>query len=567
MLFEAKLGRLRPLYWAKPSSENFRAYRLPSVAYVPSGLDDESLFMTEVFEQILHQRDRPSGAPATTTTLLRSFKPYFNSGLPSKSTQTQQWEPHLRQSETQTIPLIDVQHILTQLLTLLKPGDRPWLHCGAEGLTTAEFRDRLAQLDGVIVNHPSGSSDTYRFTLRETVLAAGLVPQPDQIFFVDEVVAALLGSGGGDRLGTGDAVGTAIAGPCLVLSAGASTTEILVIGAAKPLAQLTPQDRYIRRLAYAGNSLDQDIICHLLYPIARGWESLDLPGLNLPLPGEPDLEARYRLQQRLESVPLGQRLLNSVRKIKPILCQQDVSFAADGRQWTIRQQDLQNWIIAPYLQQLNREINGLLPQIGLTSDQIQQVICAGETTMIPAIATWLQEKFPQARFIAQDGTAENLGPSVAAGLALFPCFPALLEAERHQFSDYFLLHTLLQHLQQDNKTRFGLGDLQQRLSQSGVPSEVSRTFLANLLEGRLPSGLAITPASAVLFAESSVQCPDYQRLGAAPLFQPLANDRYELNSQQCNRLWAHLQTILAHTHQTLQTPLSLAALASTQPQA
>lgn len=565
MLFEAKGGRLRPLYWAKGTTDAFRAYRLPSVAYVPSSLDDESVFMTEVFEQILQQRDRPANASAPP--LLRSFKPYINSGLPFQSTQTQQWEPHLRQSETQTIPLIDLQHLLTQLLTLITPSDRPWLHCGAEGLTPDEVRDRLTNLEGVILNHPSGSSDTYRFTLRETVLAAGLVSQPDRIFFVDEVVAALIAGCVAPQLATGAPLTTAaIAGPCLVLSAGASTTEVLVISTAKPLAQLTPRELYIRRIAYAGNSLDQDIICHLLYPIARGWESLDFASLNLPLPGEPDLEARYRLQQRLESVPLGQRLLNSVRKIKPILCQQDVSFGAEGRQWTIRQEDLQNWIIAPYLQQLNREINGLLPQLGLKSEEIQQVICAGETTLIPAIAVWLREKFPHARFVAQDGTANNFGPSVAAGLAVLPSFSALLDANRHQFGDYFLLQTLLRQLQAEAKTRFSLSELQNHLVESGVPLAVGRTFLANLLEGRLPSGLAITPTSAVLFAETSVQCPDYRLLGAAPLFKALSNDRYELNPQQCDRLWAHLQNILAHTHQTLQAPLSPGALAPTAPQ-
>lgn len=521
--------------------------------------------MTGVFEQVLQDFDRTTAPPSPKApkAFLRSFKPYLNSSLPFQAPSTQVWEPQIRQSSTHHIPLIHIQQLLTRLLTVVK-GDQPTVTCSAVGLTASVCRDRLQHLTGVILNHPSGSSDAYRFTLREAVLEAGFVSQPDQIFFMDEVVAALLADCYQLTQTTPQSTKAPkpkLSGGHLVISAGASTTELLLVNQTRPAQQLTRKDLYLRRIAYAGNSLDQDIICHLLYPLARGWESLDLKSLNLPLPGEADLEARYRLQQRLESVPLGQRLLNSVRKIKPILCEQDVSFSSEGRQWTIRQQDLQNWVIAPYLQQVNREVNLLLGQLDFTNEQVQRVVCVGATATIPAIADWLRQKFPTATVVmGNELAAQGLGQHVASGLAVLPQFPSVLDSLRHQYSDYFLLKTLLQQLPHDANQLLSWQQLHAMLEPAGVNGNQSRTFLANLLEGRLPAGLVVTPASALLFAPTSTQTPEYQALSTVPLFTRQPNEQYQVNQQQRDRLWQQLQTILAHTHQTLDAPLSLKAL-------
>jgi len=554
-LLHGRSQGLYPIFWSEVDSpQQVKSYKLPLAAYFSTGQLVNPATPPAAVGRAALQPEQTGANP--TGLLLHRFKPYLNVTIPFRSPQTQQWEPQIRQSDTQSFPLVLVQQTLVTLLSILKPQtSSSTLRSQADDLNVEQFQQAMGQLAGVVVNHPVGASDAYRFNMREAILAAGLVSHPAQVYFVEEAIAALL-----PELHQPQTPPTEHGG-VLVISAGTSVTE-MVLAKVPPAGQpLSRSQLALRRLAYAGNALDQDIICQLLAPTAQGWEVLNLRSLNLPLPGEPDLQARYRLQQRLESMPLGRAVLRAVRQLKPTLCQQDVEFGLEGSRWQLRRQDLQNWVLLPYLQQLNREVNLLLAQLELNTTTVQTVICTGGTASIAAIGQWLKTKFPQATIVRSGDpqTPQTTDQRVATGLALLPSFPQVLDPIQHQFSEYFLLRTVLKRLPAQGEP-LSAAHIQKLLENGGIPPAASQPFITALLEGQLPAGLLLSKASAVLLSPESIQNADYQELAAAPLFSRQGNQVYRLNRQQRDRLWNHLQVILANTHQTLEEPLSVGLL-------
>jgi hypothetical protein len=118
-----------------------------------------------------------------------------------------------------------------------------------------------------------------------------------------------------------------------------------------------------------------------------------------------------------------------------------------------------------------------------------------------------------------------------------------------------LLRAVLEVLASQPSQPFSTTRLLQLLEAKGIHTQSCQQAIFNLLEGQLPTGLLPTKASAVLFTPESLRSSDYRELTAAPLFSRQANQMYMLNPQQRDRLWNHLQAILANTHQTLENPL------------
>ena len=524
-------------------------YRLPLAVYFNQGQLTNPTAPTAVGSAALHPQAATLSPQAGL--LLQRFKPYLNITVPFRSPQTQQWEPKIRQSDTQAFPLVLVPQTLAMLLSALKPGGSTTIATQADDLSLDRFHAIMAQLAGVVINHPVGSSDAYRFNMREAVLAAGLVANPAQIYFLEDAIAALL-----PELATPNAAIAPQAG-VLVINAGTSTTEMVLAKLPDPPQALERHQLAVRRFAYAGNALDQDIICRLLLPTARGWEALGLSQLTLPLPGEPDLKARYALQQRLESSPLGQTILNAVRQIKPTLCQQDLHLKLTGHHWDLRYRDLQSWVLAPYLRQVNQEVMRLLNQLDLTPNQVQTVVCTGGTAAIAAVGYWLSHKFPHAKLVRSTPEQAAKEVRIAQGLAQLPQFPHLLDAHRHQFSDYYLLRTALKVLPAQAEP-LAASTIQTLLEQQGIPAAACHAFVTNLVEGHLPPGLLVSKANAFLLAADSWQNADYQALLSTPLFSRQGNQIYRLNRQQRDRLWSHLQVILSQSQQGLEEPLPIA---------
>jgi hypothetical protein len=645
-------GELHPIYWSYGTSSRAdlgsggggeTLFRLPTRVYLAT--DEQAIAPSDVAPGFVPQGNlvqvsfvlpgrsseaAPGSAADTTPSdfLLHDFKPYLKVGIPYYSPETSCWEPVLQWSDHQQISLSPVHQALRVLTTTLSPAPTTptaagMPQCGAIGLDDGALQGALSQLAGVIVGCPVNWPDTYGFNVREAVLGAHLVTYPDQIFVVEDVIATLL-SGLRSADGRSLVLPNGLAqkpnlhnadwqGATLVINAGATATDLAVVDLPESLSSLSYPDFHLRSLAVAGNAMDQDIVCQLIYPAwldqvhgtpdpanastlsytfgtngarpsssdsglqssytsdqigAADLDRLGLSNLPLPLPGEPDVQTRFRLQQRLENSALGQALLEAARYVKLNLQQQDQLMLKLGdRHLVVTRQDLGSRVFLPFIQRLNREINGLLSQTNVSPMAVQQVICTGGTASLGAIARWLREKFPNATII-QDTYSGNRASSpqdnclptcsrVAYGLATLPLHPQVPDLPRQQYSDYFLLLEILRIFPDEP---LSAGEIMQRLERRGINTEACYAHILALLEGHLPPGLVPTAKDSYLLTAESRENPDYQVLLAAPLFHKQNNQTYRPNYEQWNHFRRYLSTVMASTYQKLTEPLSVSLI-------
>jgi hypothetical protein len=614
--------------------EKTRRFRLPAViafpseSFTPESLSPKSFTLeaepntpTQARSPLQHpnrlslplspttpQVEPSTGSPSTGSTdssavkitheIIQQLKPCLRLGIPYWSAQTNQWQPCLQWSEHQTLSLHDLQYALQLLLqTLTQPTltSIGVLSSGGLGLEDQMLQNALHQLAGVAVGYPSNWTDTYSFNIREAILQAGFVAHPEQICFLEDTVATLISvlqrqtekaqpiaNPGGIILQNAD-----WQGQTLILTAGATMTELTLVDLPDDLDTLTAEDFQHRSLPFAGNAIDQDIVCQLLYPLVcqtapvdpRQFESLrqdtaqridlsleaidpmsiQLESLTLPTPGEPDLPHRYRLHQRLESSLSGQILLTAARHLKIAFQQQSYfTLQCGDRIWTLLRQDLGSKVLLPYVQRLNRELNALLKQAEVSAPEVDQVICTGGTAAMGTIARWLRQKLPNAT-IVQDTYAHPTIPQencifscsrVAYGLAVLPLYPHLLNMARHQYSDYFLLMELLRHFPRRPITA---KKMMQILEQNGIDTSSCQSHILAFLEGHLPPGLIPGDRNAPFFTKASLQNPDVYDVQLAPLFQK-RGDHYHPNHHQHKQLQQYMNAILSNTRQTLEQP-------------
>lgn len=81
----------------------------------------------------------------------------------------------------QPISLHRIHQALQTMLATLTPSSAVKQVIGAVGLSQGSLTAALAQLEGVILNCPATWSDTYCFNLREAVLKAELVGNPNKL--------------------------------------------------------------------------------------------------------------------------------------------------------------------------------------------------------------------------------------------------------------------------------------------------------------------------------------------------------------------------------------------------
>jgi hypothetical protein len=639
VLLNRSTSELYPIYWLSLSphspaeqSTSEQLFRLPTRVYLspndraleatdhpgfvpPGNLVKVSFISSNPDKTAARSTSGESEAdPTDNEFLIHDFKPYLKVGIPYFSPETSCWEPIFQWSEHHQISLSPIHQALRVLLTTLSNSPATLSAtaiptCAAIGLENGVFQDALQQLAGVIVGFPVHWPDTYAFNIREAILGAQLVSRPDQIVFIEDVVATVL-SGLRSADGRAIALPTELAqnphlhnadwhGPTLVINSGATVTDLALVNLPSQLQHLTYQDFYLRSLAYAGNALDQDIISQLIYPAwsrsassattdshsgdsvsmtdalrsngngkptdQASLEGLGLANLSLPVPGELDTQNRLLLQQRLESSALGQSLLEATRHLKLTLQHQDRCTLEIGQESLIvTRQDLSSRVFLPFMQRLNRELNTLLAQANTSTLAVQQVICTGGTASLGAIARWLREKFPNATII-QDTYANNrtLSPRenclptcsrVAYGLATLPLHPTVLNLGRQQYSDYFLLLELLRAFPDEP---LSVGGVMHLLERRGINTQSCYTSVLALLEGHLPPGLVPTERDAALLTPESQQNPDYQVLLSAPLFHKQNNQTYLPNYEQWNHFRRYLSTVLTSTYQKLTEPLSV----------
>lgn len=522
---------------------------------------------------------------------LDAYLPLLQLGWPHYSPQTLRWEPQVQWSETQSFALGWCLQTLQSLLrSLLAPTGTEvggMLRSAAVGLDHATFQTALGQLAGICVSYGvEQPSDAYAYNVREAILGAGLVAQPEQIILVEGVIAALVSElqglqqtqrsiTGGTAPATADASGVALSqagawtwdGVTLVIEAGASHTDLLVVDLPEPIATLTYADCWLRGVDYGGYALDQDILCQLLLPQFIGRPAA-FTGLVVPTVGEPDRLRRARLQQQLAGSALGQRWLQVAQQLKWQLLQEASvqpevprTLTLDDQVISLSPQDLEMQVLLPYLQRLNRELNGLLGQAGVVPAQIRQVICTGGTGAIGAMTRWLRQKLPNAT-ILQDTQPKPNQPGcsrVAYGLAFVPLYPQVITPGRQLYSDVFLLLELLRALPTEP---LSLTQILARLASRGINTDACRSQIGALLQGQIPQGLGLGPDQQIWLSPSSQQHPMYAAIAAAPLFTPLGPDTYVLNDSQAAIWREYLTHLLAGKHQPLTEPLVVSGLPS-----
>ncbi|HEY9858267.1 MAG TPA: hypothetical protein V6D16_02095 [Candidatus Obscuribacterales bacterium] len=629
VLLDRVSQKLYPIYWLEQAVDvETKSFRLPTAIYLsaqslaPTELPESSIAVGSLaMAMALRDRDAsaahalalPEATGLTPELLIQNIKSYLKIGIPHYAAVTDNWEPVTQWSDYRQIPLSWLQQALQTLLRTLTSATTSIssLVCGATGLETPVLTAALTQLEGVIFGYPANWPDTYNFNLREAVLTAKLVARPEQIFFIEDAIAAVLS-------GLRNPHRPQWKGGTLVVNAGASTTEMVMVNLPDHLQDLTYGDFSLRSLPYAGNAIDQDIICQLLHPqwfrqprtANRGgivetqwhwqannstldgipWDSLGLDTMPLPIAGELDLETRHRLQQRLESSPLGQGLLEAARHLKLILQHEDqFTFELGDQRWRIMRRQLESQVFLPFIQRLNRELNVLLSQTGLPIQAINQAICTGGTASLPAIARWLRQKLPNATIIqdtyqsdrglnlgnraAPEGVygAEAIGGEaelgvpvpgdrlvscsrVAYGLAALPLYPQVLDLPRQQYGDYFLLLELLRAFPEQPVSVAGIMQL---LERRGINTHACQLHILALLEGHLPPGLVPSEPDRDLLTEASRQYLDAQSLTIAPLFFKEGNQIYRPNLEQCRRLREYLGQVMVNTHQTLEEPFAV----------
>jgi hypothetical protein len=510
--------------------------------------------------------------------LLENFKPYLNIGIPFYYAKRHEWEPTLQLSGQQVVSLYCVRQALQALLATLTPNStlpNAMLKVGAKGLAVETLAIALQQLEGVILGCPAAWGDTYRFNLREAVLEAKLVQSPEEIFFLEDAIAPILAALPSSKLGeagvekrqeeifssTTPATPALKSGGTLVINIGATTTEIALVDLPDDLQDLTYSDFRVYSLPYAGNAIDQDIFCQLLYPqlSVEQHQQLSLPNdLELPQPAQPDARRRDRLALLLPSSPLGQALLKASGYLKLILQHKDEFTLKLGKeQWTLRRLDLETRVVLPFVQPLDRTLRTLLIETGISEQGIYQVFCLGGTAGLGALQTWIKQRLPNATLI-QDADSPNRS-WVAAGLASLPLYPQVLNRFQQQFSDYFLLLELLRAFPETTSESadrpYSIKEIMQQLERRGLNTGACYDRLVCLVEGQLPVGLVPPINGDSLLSQESKQNLHYSTLSATPQLFSKEGERYRPNPRQQKNLRHYLDIVLSRTCQKFEEPL------------
>lgn len=587
-----------PIYWSAESqvdSSNFQqSFRLPAEVYLPTnsgsphGKSGESDFSPHLYSAQL--------------------KPYLQIAVPYQQ-ERQKWEPMLQLNEFSAGPLIWVVRSLSKLLSTLRSSQTsttPALIANAVGMSTATFSGVIKNIAGVICSCPSSWTEQYRFNVREAIVTSELVTHPQQILFVEEAIASLLpelDSANGQSIQISENQGLRplktsdypLLGNTLAINIGATQVEMTLVDIPANLDQLTHKDFMLHNFAYSGKGIEQDIICQLLLPPKSRqprqpgqshpesantnpwhWQpsipgldqmqfsNLGLEALSLPKVGEPDTEARIRLQQRLESSLLGQALLDAALALKLILQHQEtftLEFA--DQRWVLQRRDLESQVFVPFVRRLNRELNKLLVARGIPTEAINQAVLSGGVASVGTINRWLRQKLPNAKIIQDLYLGENGAPNcsrVALGLTMLPLHPQVLDIPKQQYTDYFLFSELLKLL--PNRS-LSFGEVLQLFESRGINTRICQQRLLAFLEGELPPGLIPATSDHLWLTHHSQENLDYKAIDALktginspPLFEKQGNLSYRPNLQQVQLLLRHLAAIKSSTVQSLEEPYS-----------
>jgi len=545
-----------------------RIFRLPAVAYSAPGASQ--LFRRELVVPITVGSWASSLASQQPGIFLQNFKPYLNIGVPYYCPNRHEWEPTLLLSGEQRVSLYWVRRTFQAILATLQPNGakNSGMEVGAVGMDSQILVVALKKLQGVILGCPAAWGDTYRFNLREAVLEANLVRHPEQIFFLEDAIATILASlpvyqSGVRSHNSQFSTQNFPHGGTLVINAGATTTEIAVVNLPDDWQELTHSDFRLYSLLYAGNAVNQDIFCQLLYPqmsLAQ-LEQLSFPSdVELPLPGQPDRQKRDRLALLLQGSSFGQALLKATEYLKLILPhKEEFTWELGTDCWQVLRLDLETKVILPFIEYLNQVVNALLIETGLSDQVIYQVFCVGGTASLGKFPDWIQKKFPNATVI-QDADSPT-GNWVAAGLANLPLYPQVLNHSQQQYSDYFLLLELLRAFSPETAVQsldnsYKIEEIIQKLERRGLNTGTCYERIVSLVKGQLPAGLLPSIDDASWISQASKQNQYYSMFAEiSQIFALEENQLYRPNIQDQELLRLYMNIILSGAYQKFAEPM------------
>ncbi|MFM7885344.1 MAG: hypothetical protein ACKPCM_01330, partial [Pseudanabaena sp.] len=402
----------------------------------------------------------------------------------------------------------------------------------------------LLKLSGVVFGYPSNWSDTYILNVREAILRSSLVAQAEQVMAVDQAIAPVLALLHEQKFAQE---------MTLLIDAGAITTSLCLIKGSLDRQTSHRSKLHIRSLDYAGNSLSQDIIVQLFYP---HWQLITNPNrhlckfdhLTLPEVGTDAPQQRIPLQQYLLSSHVGQQMLELADQVK-VIFGRDLNIDSWneellGQPIVVLRREVENLILQPFIQRINRELNAIISNAGILGEDIRQVLLLGNTMNIPLLSRWLAQKLPNA-------TIDPLGASVVAnGLAVAPLYANLQDVARQQYSDYFLLQEICRlNLTQTVNPNQLLKQLQMR----GVNIKVCRDRILSILQGDLPAGIFPwqEPEHGALLEDPTLS----SELFTGRLFELETDGTYQPNVTKFQQLRIYLQAIIGNMSQPFNEPL------------
>ena len=587
-----------PIYWSAENQSGDasfqQSFRLPAEVYLPTNSTSHQV-----------KNGQSESSPHLYSAQL---KPYLQIAVPYQQ-ERQKWEPMLQLNEFSAGPLIWVVRSLSKLLSTLRASQTsttPALIANAVGMNIPTFSKVIKNIAGVICTCPSSWTEQYRFNVREAIVTSELISHPQQVFFVEEAIASLLpelDSANGQSIQISEKQGLRalktsnylLVGNTLAINIGATLVEMTLVDIPANLEELVYKNFMLHNFAYSGKGIEQDIICQLLLPPksrqlrqpgqshheganANPWHwqpsipgldqmqfsNLGLEGLVLPKVGEPDTQARIRLQQRLESSLLGQALLDAALALKLILQHQEtftLEFA--DQSWVLQRRDLESQVFVPFVRRLNRELNKLLVARGIPTEAINQAVLSGGVASVGTINRWLRQKLPNAKIIQDLYLGENGAPNcsrVALGLTMLPLHPQVLDIPKQQYTDYFLFSELLKLLPNRSLT---FGEVLQLFESRGINTRICQQRLLAFLEGELPPGLIPAASDHLWLTHHSQENLDYKAIdslkagiNSPPLFEKQGNLSYRPNLQQVQLLLRYLDAIKSSTVQSLEEPYS-----------
>ncbi|YAI81634.1 MAG: hypothetical protein ACQJCO_07450 [cyanobacterium endosymbiont of Rhopalodia sterrenbergii] len=268
----------------------------------------------------------------------------------------------------------------------------------------------INKLQGIIVVCPSQWNLVDRTQLQRLISDIYSLSTSDKIVWVPKAIAVALSYLSPDET----------ARNTLIIDVGKNLTELALVNVKNPFSSLIS-----RQLAYAFQSIDQDILCQLIYPQWQSQITNILPYIQpyFPQTGSTDLFLREAFSQQLKNHPLGNTFLEVAQLTRLILKQQDSFVSSLGEKyWGVTRQEFIQKITIHWIKKLDETLNSLLSSEENSQYGIGQVILWGKEidTVDYILSAWLQKKFLQKPVILkQKKQSEN---QLTQGLVYIPNF-------------------------------------------------------------------------------------------------------------------------------------------------